>query len=239
MIATLSLGQSGLMNAGRSPFWSRVVLAVDCQGADGATTFVDRTGRHTVAASGNAQIDTGDSDFPTGAVLLDGVSDYLAVTGNTGDFNYGTDDVTIECWSKHSSFASAENFLVGNYSGGGSAGVQLYINGSGGAGASLAVRKGDSIVESRTFSLATNTLHHAAFVRRAGTCRLFSQGSKLGADISTMSGSLGTSAAVGIGSGYPTYPTLFETTGWIQWVRITKDSIYWDDFTPVRPARYI
>ncbi len=142
-----SLGYRG------EPYWPYTVLLVSCEGANNSTTFSDLTGRHTTTAFGNAKIDTADGDFPNGALLLDGVSDYLASGGVTAsDYSFGPGDFTLECYAKHTAFQANENWLMGNYNGPGS-GIGFYINASAGAGINLALRAGDAIIVTRAIAI--------------------------------------------------------------------------------------
>lgn len=80
------------------------------EATDGASTFTDLSDNgFTVTANGNAQVDTGDSVFGDGCLLLDGVGDYLEVAPNTV-FDAGSGDFTVECWIKGSDPGS--NFVA-------------------------------------------------------------------------------------------------------------------------------
>lgn len=77
--------------AGGDPMWADVKLALRCQGTDGATTFTDAAGRHTVTANGGAQIDTAQTFGGRGVSsgLLDGAGDYLTIP-DSPDFTLGS-----------------------------------------------------------------------------------------------------------------------------------------------------
>jgi len=65
-------------------------------GADGSTTFTDESGK-VWTAGGNAQIDTAQSKFGTGAGLFDGTGDYID-TPDHDDFTVGSGDWTVDFW---------------------------------------------------------------------------------------------------------------------------------------------
>lgn len=68
-------------------------------GGDTSTVFTDeaagKTGNHTWTAAGQAQIDTGNPNFPSGALLCDGTGDYVS-TPDHADFNLGAGTFDIE-----------------------------------------------------------------------------------------------------------------------------------------------
>lgn len=74
---------------------SNTVLLMRTNGTDGGNTFVDISDSgHTLTAVGNAVIDTDNPKF-SGALYCDGSGDGLA-TLTSSDFNFGTDDFTID-----------------------------------------------------------------------------------------------------------------------------------------------
>lgn len=78
--------------------FSDVVLLLNCNGADGSTTFTDDSDSgHTVTANGDAQVDTAEKKFGSGSALFDGTGDYLSIPDHA-DFDLGNSDFTIEFW---------------------------------------------------------------------------------------------------------------------------------------------
>lgn len=64
-------------------------LLLDMNGTDGSTSFTDLSdSAHVVTAVGDAQVDTSQKKFGTGALLLDRVGDYLSIP-NSPDFRLG------------------------------------------------------------------------------------------------------------------------------------------------------
>ncbi len=111
-------GGSGGLPSSEYTSDSYTKLLLHMNGVDGSTTFTDdgNTG-HTVTANGNAQIDTAQKKFGTGAGLFDGTGDYLSIP-DSADWNFGTGDFTIDWWMKF-------NVLSGNgYKGG----IEQYVD---------------------------------------------------------------------------------------------------------------
>jgi len=87
-----------------------VTLLLHMNGVDESTTFTDDSNSaHTVTAVGNAQIDTADKKYGTGAGLFDGTGDYLTVPYVADDFDWFVEDFTVECWVKAASWADWSN----------------------------------------------------------------------------------------------------------------------------------
>lgn len=211
-------------------FWPQTVLLIPFTGADASTVCTDLTGRHTgFTFNGNAQIDTSDSDFSSGALQLDGVSDGVAITDNLTDFVF-PGDCTFELWYKAVNFAQFSSFFA-DYAGSGG-GIRFGVESGGGA---LNMRNGDggSNVHSRSVTVSTGVAHHAAFVRNGSDSRIFHDGVKAGADITGWTPSLGLSTYnFVIGNLGPVYPNDDEFYGWISYVRLTHAARYWANFTP-------
>lgn len=87
-MATLTVGA-----AVSDPYWANTVLCINPSGIDGSTSIIDATGRHTLVAYGDAQIDTS-LGYPT--IITDGVGDYIAQTSLSDDWTFGTGDFCIE-----------------------------------------------------------------------------------------------------------------------------------------------
>src|SRR5690606_36671645 len=80
--------------------WSGVdmytVSMLHMDGVDGATTFIDETGK-AWTTHGNAQIDTEQYQFNGASALFDGTGDYIR-TPSHGNFNFGNGNFTIDAW---------------------------------------------------------------------------------------------------------------------------------------------
>ncbi len=80
------------------PFWSSVVLMTNFDGANGATTFTEGTGKTLTAVSG-AALSTAVAG-PVGiasALNLNGTSQYVTTPDDAG-WNFGAGEFTIEAW---------------------------------------------------------------------------------------------------------------------------------------------
>lgn len=94
------------------PLFSNVALLLHLDGANGSTTFTDSSGSpKTVTPSGNAKISTAQSKFGGASLELDGIGDFLTVTGLT-DWNIRTTPFTIECFARRVP-AGNQYFLCG------------------------------------------------------------------------------------------------------------------------------
>lgn len=169
-----------LSRAFRDPYFTSTTLLLHCNGADGSTSFPDNSrSSHAVTAVGNAQVDTANVKFGSGALLLDGSGDYLSMP-DSSDWNLGTEDFTIEAWiyvtsttyipiySQIASFASDLNRIqYGYYSGG----WNFYAVAGG------AVILSPSVTVSAP---ATSTWNHVAVSRSGNNFRFFLNGSQQG-----------------------------------------------------------
>jgi hypothetical protein len=82
---------------------ANVILLVDADGADGATTYTERSVNAFVASFvGNAELDTAFPKFGSAALLLDGVGDFMEYADNAA-FALGSGDFTIEGWVRFAS----------------------------------------------------------------------------------------------------------------------------------------
>lgn len=88
------------------PYWANVSSLLHFDGADGSTTFTDQTGK-TWTANGSAQIDTAQSKFGGASLLGYNGSAYSQVETNSHtDFDFGTDDFTVEWWQRWNSMST-------------------------------------------------------------------------------------------------------------------------------------
>lgn len=79
---------------------ANTLVLLHCDGTNASTTFTNSGGGgNTVAAQGNAQISTANPKFGTGAALLDGTGDYLAIS-DTAAMDFGTSAFTLDWWER-------------------------------------------------------------------------------------------------------------------------------------------
>jgi hypothetical protein len=97
---------------------SDVILLADMDGADGATTYTERSLNAAVASFvGNAQLDTAQSQFGTASLLLDGTGDYQEYPDNPA-FALGSGLFTIQGFVRFNSLPAVgdEMTLVSQWS---------------------------------------------------------------------------------------------------------------------------
>lgn len=154
--------------------FSNVVLLLHGDGANGSTTFTDRSPvPKTVTPFGNANISSAQSRFGGSSIYFDGSGDYLR-TASHSDFNFSSGDFTIELWVFAIILAS-QPYIVQFYGGVTSqrfaiqilsSGVpSLYVE-SGGSGGSYASSVG----------ISAGTYSHIALCKSGATTRLFVDG---------------------------------------------------------------
>lgn len=92
---------------------ANTVLMLHMDGTDESTTFADDSdSEHTVTANGDAQIDTAEKKFGTGAGLFDGTGDYLSVTDSAEfDFALSSSPGTIDFWIRPTSVSGTQAIL--------------------------------------------------------------------------------------------------------------------------------
>lgn len=214
--------------------YTKVLIHMD--GADASTTFTDVNAggsAHVWTANGNAQVDTADFPFGTGALLCDGTGDYLS-TPDHADFVLGTSDFTVDAWFKCTMAAGAggrfimyqTDFVAANYS------FLVYLNGSSKiAGIVSDGSATTQVVGTTSFSDVLNTgWHHVAFVRTGNTLRLFIDGVQEGGDV-TFTGTIPNSTSELRISGSSTV----AWGGWLAEPRLSVGVARWTtNFTPQR-----
>lgn len=236
--------QALLMSAGggaappvTDPFWADVILLVDGAGTNGSTTLTDlSTAAHTITANANTQIDTSDPDFPEGAILVDGNGDDFSVSNTFSNFVFtASDSFTLDAWIKPLTFQNGENSIFGRYVGGANDNLWFYFNASGGSATEIAIRKGDTVIVTRSLSLAAGTPIHVQYAYDGGTGigRYFIDGTQVGANITTMNVSSGViGGALYAGAPGPSFPTSFEIHALYRTTRFTRACRNTSDFTP-------
>jgi hypothetical protein len=74
------------------PYWSNVILSLNCDGANNSTTFVDLSNQaNVVTAQGSAKVTTTDPKFGTGSLIVGASTDRLSLNGGSlFDIEYAT-----------------------------------------------------------------------------------------------------------------------------------------------------
>lgn len=223
---------------GPDPNFSDVVLLLGMDGADASTTFTDEspTAKGNAGVTSGAQVDTAQSKFGTGSLLLNGSTDMINYAGNA-DWEFGgTDDFTVEAWIRLNSTAGTQT-IISNYTNNfsnrswllefNSSSLSFTYNTNGG------VAPGNVNVAG-SWSPSTNTWYHiAADCDAARTCRVYVDGVMI-ASATSLPAIKASGSDLRIGC-YGPSPFANFFNGWIDEVRITKGAArYADDggFTP-------
>jgi hypothetical protein len=211
-----SLATGAVTGAAGDPYWLNVSLLLSMQGANNSTTFTDlsRNG-HTISVFGDAKVVTTDSDFPSGALDLDGTGDYLT-TPASPDFAFGTGDLTVEGYIKPDTVSDNDGlFSFGS--------TQLFMALF--SGNWYASTLGSGVYN---YGAATaGTRQHFAVTRASGTVRLFIDGTQLGSFVETTDL---TNNVMNIGY---YFSSAYPFDGRISWLRVTKGvARYTSAFTP-------
>jgi hypothetical protein len=222
------------------PDFDSVSLLLHGDGTNGSTTFIDSSSNsHTVTPSGNAQISTTQSKFGGASIKFDGSGDYLTIPGSS-EFSPGSGDFTAETWfyldaNPGLSLQYYRRILLSSYSysGGSITGFTLQLRGTQTAYTFITANDGDTVVSDASVTVSQNVWHHVAFTKSGSDCRIFFNGSQVGAT--------GTYSTFADSSANPLYVgrlNLSTTTGWdfsgyIDDLRITKGvARYTSSFTP-------
>lgn len=212
-------------------------LLIHADGQNNSTEFFDSSFYEKQVTSVNgASVATNKKYFGSGSAYFDGINDYLELS-DSPDWNFGTEDFTIEFWELNSTKNSRQHALsFGSSSAsnidfdfndpgacnGSAKGIWVYWN-SGGSNA---------ICAGNTNDYTDGKWHHVAFIRKNNVMTLYVDGKSVGS--TNYSNPINLSSGTGkykIGSVWsiPTY--LWK--GNLDEIRISKGIARWDsDFTP-------
>ena len=187
----------------------------------------DERGGKTIAANGDAQIDTAIKKMGTASLLLDGTGDYASITSNA-DFGFGTDDFTIEGWIYLDATSGVQTFVDLRSGADADTAVWIYADGT-----DIKTNVGTSTVITGTGALSATTWHHIALSRSTTSTRLFVDGTQVGSTYSD-SNNYGATKPVYIGAEHDAGGLL---DGNIDDLRIVKGTaVYTAGFTaPILP----
>lgn len=218
------------------PYWQRETdtyqkLLLKFDGADAQAIYTAETGQ-SVTFVGTAQLDTAQKKFGESSLLLDGNSDYVTVP-DSADWNFGSDDFTIDFFTRFNSTSGNQGFF-GHLADEDNYFVfykletvhkllfQAKIGG---------VQKAYYVMSSN-WSPSADTWYHIALVRSGTSIKIFIDGvsQTLTESTAISTNDLGDVAATvhvgGSSNGY-------LLNGWIDAVRISKGVAKWtSDFTP-------
>jgi len=204
-----------------------VVLLVHADGANGSTTFTDKSAyAHAIGVGGHAQVSTAQSKFGGASALLDGNGDSLGLNGNNC-FAIGTYDFTIEMWIHPLTVSNNKNIIDFRPSGTngaypvisfGATVIDYYVNNA----AAIQANHG----------MTAGNWYHIAVSRVAGITRMFINGVQVGSNFTDNTNYLvgGSRPIIGMNG----WNTSFDHYhGYIDEVRITRGvGRYAANFTP-------
>ena len=182
----------------------------------------DSSSPRTMAALGGAAISSTQKKFGAGSLYLDGVDDYVTISGT--DWDFGSANFTIDGWfyCTDDSTGSFAHIIGGNASG---------------TGWNLAMKPSDKTIQFYENGLAhgaasswtVNTWHHIACVRNGTNFSTYIDGTAIhsstisaGEEYNTDAGSGG---AIEFGRQFGSTNQLYHYTGYLQDWRITKSTV--------------
>lgn len=201
-----------------------VQLGLHFDGADGATTTTELTGR-TVTFAGNAQIDTAQSKFGGSSLLLDGAGDYVTVPDST-QLEFGSGNFTISAWVMFASGFSGNQIIVGKWGSNDAATNDdeygFYYNSTSG-NLRFDFRQNDGTTyraaSQAAGTVVANTWYYFEVDRSGNNFHLFKDGTLLGTDVLAYTINAA-SNVLSVGRFNGASPQYLK--GWIEDVRITK-----------------
>lgn len=204
-------------------------LLVHCNGADASTSFTDVSGSaHTITANGNAQVDTAQKKFGTGAALFGGATDYLSVP-TSSDWHFGSGDFTVDFWLRFSATTDTQMIYTQRDTGDTQDSHRIFYSSSvlyfgystnGSAFTNLSVAWTPSI----------DTWYHVAVTRHGNNLRFFVDGTQVGST-KTLSATIWNSTSTLTIGGNQDYS--YSVKGWLDEFRISKGIARWTaNFTP-------
>lgn len=179
----------------------------------------------TPTGAGTAQIDTGTKKFGAGSLLLDGNSDYVSFP-DSADWDFGTDDMTIDFWVNFNSTSGSQCF-IGRPTSGSS---YFYFALEGGGIRCRDYNGGFDANFGNVYTFSTGTWYHLAIVRTGTHWMFFIDGVQKGSTITTQTGAFierSTTLQVGANSAIGYY-----VNGYMDEVRISNVARWTSNFTP-------
>ena len=227
--------QGTLTPSGDGGIQGNTVLMMHCDGSNNGTTFTDVSSEggntaHTCTANGNAVTSTAQYKFGTASGYFDGKGDYVAITGNLTDFQFGTDDITIDFWMRPGLLSSQQR-IFGDLNSGGSAtawaftfrgdDVLQFDNGS-----------GNNLILA-TSALSINTWYHIAVTRNGNDWSMYLNGVRTQNATNSQTLNAIQAASLSIGR-HGDYGAQYYN-GYVDEIRIQKGIAVWTGGTSFTP----
>ena len=221
--------------AGDSNF-DKVELLLPFDGANDATSTTDESdSNHTVTFNGSADISTAQSKFGGSSLYVGGGSnDWVNIAGST-DFNFGTDDFTIECWIYRNGTSYGFVFETrGGEDTSSTDGIGLYMGSGGNNEIGVAVNRSNVILINQDHQ-TNDQWQHFAVVREGSTMTLYIDGTARGT--ASNSTDFDRSRPIRIGNHHGSSNGGIGLQGYIDDFRVTKGlARYTSNFTPPSAA---
>ena len=213
--------------------FDKVELLLPFDGANDDTSTTDESdNNHSVTFNGSADISTAQSKFGGSSLYIGGGSSNWVVVAGSSDFNFGTDDFTIECWIYRTGTSYGFVFETrGGEDTTSTDGIGLYMGSGGNNEIGVAVNRSNVILINQDHQ-TNDQWQHFAVVREGSTMTLYIDGTARGTGSNSTDfnrnrpfrlGNIHNATANG-GYGFP---------GYIDDFRVTKGlARYTSNFTP-------
>lgn len=197
---------------------SSTLIMAHMNGTNGSTTFTDSsTYARTLTPTSGAAISTAQSKFGGASGLFNGSTDDVRAASAT-DLAFGTGDFTAEGWWRFTNVPGTTQYLWAQDS----AASYLAVNTTG-----LLFAWAGTGYTARTWAPSTLTWYHIACSKSSSTVKLFVDGTQVGTDITSVTGSSAQDRFV-IGA----FPAGGWTDGYIDEFRLSNVARYSGNFTP-------
>ena len=224
---------------------TNTLLLLHGDGTNGSTHFRDDNGvlanrqPKYIAAFGNAQVSTAQSQFGGASALFDGNGDWLQMDASP-DFAFGTGDFTLEAWIRIAADSTANNggtryaSIMSNAPAGTPVDIYEWAlignTTTTGTGLSLVAYIGTGYGDfTSSFAFNKNQWYHVAAVRNAGTLTFYVDGTSIGSG--TFTRTLSSPNPMRIG-GQASTGFRHELNGFIDELRMSNTARYTANFTP-------
>lgn len=216
---------------------SNTQLLLHCDGADASTTFLDSSlTPKTVTAVNSAQVDTAQTKFGTGSLMLDSAtSDHLTSADNAA-YELGSANFTIDMWVRFATIQAGTSMFVSKYTTTGN--QRSWFWGYNGTTVSMDFRYSTDGTGATTltqpWSPSIDTWYHIAIVRSSTSVFMFVDGTQIGSTDS-ISGTLFNGTAVLLVGDFNTGGA-GPFDGWFDEIRLSNTARWTANFTPPTDA---
>ncbi len=209
----------------------------------GETLTDSSASAHTVNANGDTAVSSVQTKFGTSSYIFDGSGDSLSIP-DSSDFNFGSDDFTLEMWIHWTAFSGHSSFMSCPKGGSEEQGMYWYLHNDGTGSDAMYFRWRNTagtrvgyMWNEASLGFVVDTWYHIAVVRNGETLKLYVNGVEQVPDT--------TEAAIGSttlndcdGSWFigGHWNSSMGSTGHIDEVRISNTARYTANFTPESAA---